>query len=244
METTATARMSKMLAATAFLAAVMMISQSERSPIFVAVEAVEPTTGTGGDSIIWSETFDSPVEPCGDVFITSNGQFTDGFGDFFTKTDGSNIGQFVSYEGFENNFFAAMDIDGEGDPSEQSISWYNIDLSATSSSSITFCGLFAEDDNGANQDWDTDDFVKVQYQIDDNGFQDLLCFESIPDGDAFNAVPAVDTDCNGDGDGPELTNEAQLLCSTITDVENASKISIKVRLHANLFPHSATICCR
>ena len=70
-----------------------------------------------------------------------------------------------------------------------------------------------EDSSDANEDWDLVDFVSFEYQIDGGGRTNLLAIESIPDGDSFNAVPALDTDFDGDGDGTEITEVARHLWS-------------------------------
>jgi hypothetical protein len=47
----------------------------------------------------------------GTRYTTSVPEFTDGSGDFFTRTDGSDIGGFYSVTGFGDSFyFAAMDL--------------------------------------------------------------------------------------------------------------------------------------
>ena len=152
---------------------------------------------------IFNESFETDGN--GTRYTTSIGEFTDGAGDFFTRTDGSNIGSFYEVTGADGDFFfAGMDIDGEGDDALQMLTVSGIDVAGFDD--LSFSILLAEDDDGTNQDWDVSDFFKVEYQIDGGGFQNLLAIESVPDGDDFNAVPAEDTDFDGNGDGTEVTD--------------------------------------
>lgn len=152
---------------------------------------------------IFSEDFESDGN--GTRYETSTLEFTDGSGDFFTRTDGTNIGSFYNVTGFGgSSYFAAMDLDGEGASLPLTLTFNNIDISGFSD--LAFSVDLAEDDDGSNQDWDLTDFVKFEYRIDGGAFQNLLAVESIPDGDNFNAVPAIDTDFDGNGDGTEITD--------------------------------------
>ncbi|MDJ0518425.1 MAG: Calx-beta domain-containing protein [Trichodesmium sp. MO_231.B1] len=150
----------------------------------------------------------------GTRYTTSIPEFSDGAGDFFTRTNGSNIGSFYQVLNPEGSFyFAAQDIDGEGAASEQTLTFSGIDIAGFTN--LNFSTLLAEDDDGSNQDWDLPDFVLFEYQIDGAGFRNLLAIESVPDGDAFNAVPAQDTDFDGDGDGTEVTDTFASFSSAI-----------------------------
>ena len=99
------------------------------------------------------------------VRYTASEECTDGSGDFFTRTDGSNIGSFVEYFSPSNTWYwAAMDTDGtpECNSAIQTITWTGIDISGKVD--LTFSGLFAEDDDGTNQDWDNNDYVWVEVE--------------------------------------------------------------------------------
>ncbi|MFK7881176.1 ExeM/NucH family extracellular endonuclease [Roseobacter sp.] len=161
---------------------------------------------------ILTESFETDGN--GTRYTTSVPEFSDGFGDFFTRTDGSNIGSFYEVTGADGDFFfGAQDIDGEGAASLQTLNFNGLDIAGLQD--LTFSALVAEDDDGTNQDWDLSDSVRVEYQIDGGGFQNLLAIESVPNGSAFNAPPAVDTDFDGDGDGLEITSTFQRLTATI-----------------------------
>lgn len=152
---------------------------------------------------IFVESFETDGN--GTRYITSVSEFSDGFNDFFTRTNGSNISSSYQVSGQDGDFFfAAQDIDGEVASSQQTLLFSDINISGFTN--LNFSALFAEDDDGTNEDWDLPDFVKVEFAIDGGSFQDLLAIESVPDGDNFNAVPAIDTDFDGDGDGTEITD--------------------------------------
>ena len=164
-------------------------------------------------------------------YTTSVPEFTDGSGDFFIRTDGSAHGAFVEYSGIQGtSYFAGMDLDGEGASLPLELNFTGINIAGYSD--LSFSGFFAEDDEADNEDWDTSDFVHIDYQIDGGGFQDLLHFESIPDGDAFNAVPALDTDFDGDGDGTQLTDSFALFMAAIAGSGNTLDLRFTFQLNA------------
>ena len=156
---------------------------------------------------IFTESFETDAN--GTRYTTSIPEFSDGSNDFFTRTDGSNISGGYNVTGADSNFyFATQDIDGEGANSQQTLSFSGIDISNFTNLNVS--ALFAEDDSSdGEEDWDLPDSVKLEYQIDNGGFQNLLAIESIPDGDNFNAVPALDTDFDGNGDGTQVTDSFQ-----------------------------------
>ena len=163
-----------------------------------AALAVAPAASA---DLIYSESFETDGN--GTRYTTSVPEFSDGGGDFFTRTDGSNIGGFIEYTGQDGDFyFAASDIDGEVAESLQTLTISGIDIAGFTD--LSFEGLFAEDDDGANQDWDPSDFFHLDYSIDGGAFQNLLWFEAdIASG--FNGEPRQDTDFDGVGDGAALS---------------------------------------
>lgn len=138
----------------------------------------------------------------GTRYTTSVPEFTDGFGDYFLRTDGSTIGSFVSVSGQSGaSWFAAQDLDGEGGPTTVSVDFSGIDISGISN--LGFSGLFAEDDDGSNQDWDANSLVFVEAQIDGLGYFKVLQFAGQG---ATNTEPLLDTDFDGVGDSTALTS--------------------------------------
>jgi predicted extracellular nuclease len=180
-------------------------------------------TSMASEVVVLDEGFETDGN--GTRYTTSVPEFSDGAGDFFTRTDGSNIGGFYEVTGQGGDFwFAAQDIDGEGAASQQVVEFTGLDIAGLSD--LSFSAKVAEDDDGTNQDWDLSDFVKVEYRIDGGDFRTLLAIESVPDGDNFNAVPAVDTDLDGNGDAPEITSAFQTLTAAIA--ETGSVLDLRI----------------
>ena len=152
-------------------------------------------------TIIHREGFESGR----DGYITSVEEFTDGAGDFFTRTDGSNVGDFYEIAGIEGTtWFAAMDLDGDGAAPVQTLTIEDIPVAGFAN--LSFSGLFAEDDDGTNQDWDDADYVLVEARLDGGDWLSVLQFAGIDNGTIFNQEPAVDSDFDGVGDGDALSD--------------------------------------
>ncbi|MEM6325603.1 MAG: choice-of-anchor D domain-containing protein [Bacteroidota bacterium] len=147
----------------------------------------------------------------GTGYTTSIAEYTDGFSDFFARTDTSDVTDSYQIDGFDGNWiFAAQDIDSEGAELPVTLVINDIDISDVSN--LSFRGLFAEDDaSNGDEDWDNDgDFVHIKYRIDSDDMadlQNLIWFEAGADTSAsgFNGSAAQDTDFDGIGDGPILT---------------------------------------
>ncbi len=163
----------------------------------------------------------------GTRYTTSVPEFSDGSGDFFTRTDGSNISSSYQVLNPDGSFyFAAQDINGEGAASQQTLTFSGIDI--TGSSNLNFSTLLAEDDDGSNQDWDASDFVLFEYQIDGGGFNNLLAIEN--DGSTFNSAPLQDTDFDGTGDGTEVTSTFASFSSAIAQTGSTLDLRITMDL--------------
>lgn len=177
---------------------------------------------------IYQESFETTTN--GSNYNTSVAEFSDGAGDFFTRTDGSDIGSYVEYAGADGSFyFGAMDLDGEGATLPVSLSTVSVDV--TGLSSIDFVVLLAEDDDGSDQDWDADDYVHITYSLDGGASQNLLWVESeITSGS--NGIPRLDTDFDGLGDGAEITSTFTQFSESI-DVSGASSIMVTIEYNLN-----------
>ena len=92
-------------------------------------------------------------------YTTSVAEFNDGDGDFFTRTDGSGLGGYTVSNVQGTYFFAAMDLDGDGENSEQTLTFSDINIAGYESLELRV--YLAEDDDGTNQDWDAGDFVQI-----------------------------------------------------------------------------------
>lgn len=182
-------------------------------------------SGTANADIILSEDF----EDANVAYTTSITEFSDGGGDFFTRTNGSSIGSFVEYANIQgSSYFAAMDIDGKGAVLPATLTFSNIDIRGYTN--LSFSGLFAEDDDLTNEDWDNNDYFKVEYQIDGGGYRNLLAFEN--NGAAFNTAPYQDTDFDGTGDGAVLTNVFSLFGADISGTGDSLDVRFTFRLDA------------
>lgn len=162
------------------------------------------------DTILLEDFEDANV-----LYTTSEPEFSDGGYDFFIRTDGSAHSGGVSYNSVQgSSYFAGMDLDAEGAGLPLTMSFSGIDISGYTD--ISFSGLFAEDDDGSNEDWDEPDYFKVEYQIDNGGYQNLLAFEN--DGSTYNSQAFQDTDFDGTGDGTALTDMFSLFSADIVGV--------------------------
>ena len=179
--------------------------------------------------LIFTESFETDGN--GTRYTTSIPEFSDGAFDFFTRTDGSNIGgAYQVTNGDGSFFFAAQDINGEGAASQQTLSFSGIDISGFTN--LNFSALFAEDDDGNNQDWDDPDFVLLEYQIDGGGFENLFAIAELDDGDAFNQEPGVDTDFDGIADGSAITSTFTEFSSAIAGTGSLLDLRFTIDLDA------------
>ncbi len=164
------------------------------------------------------------IDRNGKKYITSIPEFSNRTDDFFTRTDGSNIGSLYQVFNPEESFyFSAQDINGEGADSQQTLTFSGINI--TEITNLNFSVLLAEDDaSDGNQDWDASDFVLFEYQIDGGGYNNLLAIEN--DGSTFHSAAFQDTNFDGIGDGREITNTFQLFSSTISQIGSTLDLRI------------------
>ena len=179
-------------------------------------------------TVIYQESFETDAN--GTNYNTSIPEFSDGGGDYFTRTDGSNIGTNVEITGIDGSyFFGAQDIDG-GATLPVSLSTISVDVSSLNS--VDFVIALAEDADGSNLDWDNSDYVHITYALDGGADQNLLWIESNEDNGTFNSPAAEDTDFDGIGDGTILTDVLTDFNKTI-DVSAASSIEITIEFSLN-----------
>jgi hypothetical protein len=176
---------------------------------------------------LWSEDFETDGQ--GSRY-TASVIFTDGATDYFTRTDGSNISGTVELTGPNNSFFwAGQDLNGEGDSDTQTITFNAIDIFGHIA--LQFKGLFAEDDDGSNQDWDRPDIAYVEYQIDGGDWTKILQFAAEGSG-PYNGEPRQDTNFDGSGDGAALTDTFTEYTANISDTGSSLVIKITVKLNS------------
>lgn len=193
--------------------------------LLLCIAAIFHAAYLPAQTTLWTESFETDGN--GTRYTTSILEFSDGSGDYFTRTDGSNIGSSVVVTGADGSFFfAAQDIDGEGAAATQSLTISGINISGYSN--LQFRGSFAEDDDGSDQDWDEPDYLRIFYSIDGGSEQNLLWIEN--DGSTFNSAPFVDTDFDGTGDGTEITSTFDQLSAAIAGTGSSLTIRIEFSL--------------
>lgn len=183
---------------------------------------------------IWSESFETDGAGSRYTLSTTNA-FSDGSADYFGRIPGDiAVSGGVSINGPEgSNWFGAQDTDGDGRPAEVEMLIANIDIGGYTA--LTFKGLFGEDDaSDGFEDWDnrSDDnnFVHLDFRIDGGAWSNLLWFESSASPGAYNGAPALDTDFDGTGDGPVLTDTFAAFTNTIA----GTGANLDVRITFNL----------
>lgn len=167
----------------------------------------------------WTLDFESPGG-----YSTSVAEFSDGSGDYFIRTDGTNISSTVVYSNLQGSYyFAAQDIDGEGASKPLFLEISSIDISGKTG--IGFSVFLAEDEAAdGNEDWDGSDYIHFQYSIDGGLFQELLWIEN--DGSTFNGSANIDTDFDGVGDGDEILPVFTEVAIAIPETGNSLDIKI------------------
>ncbi|MEM7701951.1 MAG: lamin tail domain-containing protein [Pseudomonadota bacterium] len=173
-------------------------------------------------TILFEESFETDGN--GARYTTSILEDTDTFGDFFTRSDGSNIGSFVSYaEPTGDFFFAAMDTDGAPlSATSATLNFSGIDISGQSN--LFFSIDVAEDDSSdGNEDWDDDTALIIEVSIDGGAFQNVLAFEAAG---GTNTEPAQDTNFDGLGDGTALSDTFQTFSAAIAGTGSTLDIRI------------------
>lgn len=133
------------------------------------------------------------------------------FGRINDGPTGGNVSTNVVFNGDRGTFaFGASNIDAAttGHPSNgmpnnytQDIYFSSIDIS--NATDMVWSAYFAEDDNGTSQNWDSNDYLHVDYSIDGAPYIGLFWIQSASSG---SSVPRVDTDFNGVGEGTEITS--------------------------------------
>lgn len=169
-------------------------------------------------------------------YTTNIGEFSNGNLNYLIRTDGSNI--LLGIPSFTNGqgsyFFAAANVDDDPDNGNLPV-YLNIDdINISGYTNLEFRVHLAEDDDGANQDWDntfSHDYVHFDYDIDNTGtFDNLLWIEATTEF-LGNQAPQIDTDFNGVGDGVEITNTFTQFIQPIAGTGNLLDIQIEFSLN-------------
>ena len=159
-------------------------------------------------------------------FFESRSLFSDGGSDYFGLInpgvsfdfDGDPTANSVpAYTGLNGSFLAGQDMDEDStsnnDFTDQSVSFItssSIDISGFHN--LSFEGLFAEFNDGSSGQWEFNDLMRVEIDIDGTGFFTVLDLRSETGSSSFLAV---DKDGNGFGDGTRLGAAAQVLTADL-----------------------------
>lgn len=155
-------------------------------------------------------------------YTTSTPEFTDTGGDFFLRTDGSNISStYGSPQG--SMFFAAADTDAD----DASLTNLTLDINGIDISNCTDLSidlLVAEDDDGGSQDWDADTSFSIFASIDGGAAFQVFGVES---SGGTNTEPAEDTNFDGVGDGTFITDTFANFSKTIAGTGSSLDIQLR-----------------
>ncbi len=153
-------------------------------------------------------------------YSTSVAEFSDGGYDFFSQSAANSWNANVVYNGADGDYFAGMDLDGEGAglPLALTTDTFNI----TNTTNLQFAIDLAEDDaNDGNNDWDLGDFVSFSYQVDGGAWTNI--FSAINDGSIFNSAAFLN--------GTEITDTFTTFTADLTGVTGSS---LAIRIDWNL----------
>ena len=185
------------------------------------ISALFITTLSFGQIEIWQENFETASG-----FTTSPDQFTDGSGDYFTRTNGSDVTAKISnISGYY--FFGAMDTDGEAPNQAVGLTVTFPEVDITGFTDLIFKGFFAEDaSSDGKNDWDAGSNVTVQYSIDGGTLQNIIAFEA--NVDDTNQEASEDTDFDGTGDGTVLTDVLTEFTKNIANTGSSIVITVTI----------------
>lgn len=189
--------------------------------IYILLLTLTVTSLSFGQITLFQDSFETGSP---DTSATMSEMCTDGGGDFFTVTDGTNIGTNYSVTGADGTYWlAAQDTDGtpECNSDVQTIEYNNIDISTGTNMTLAF--IAAEDDDGTNQDWDADTLVYFETDIDNSGTYTKV-FQFAANG-ATNTEPGVDSNFDGIIDGTLLSSIFQEFTYA---VPNGSTLDLRI----------------
>lgn len=175
-------------------------------------------------STVWRESFET--DGVGTRYTVTE-QCTDGGGDYFTRTNGTNIGSYIEISNVDGSYFyAAMDTDGSPCTLVTQVITFSA-INIADSGALQFSGMFAEDDSSdGDEDWDDTSYVYVEYNIDGSGWTKVMQFASEAAGS--NSEPRQDTNFDGTGDGNALT---PALTNFIADIAgNGSSLELRLTI--------------
>ena len=154
---------------------------------------------------------------------------SDGRDNYFLVDDGANINK--AYSGVTGSFLAAQDTDDPDIPDGAApvqITWTDIDVSSLSNP--VFEGLFGSVLDGSG-DIDDDDFIRVEYNLDEQGYQSLIEFRN--DGSSTNTPFQEDTDDDGVGEGTQLSSSAGTMKTFQKELPTGTSLDLRLTAHVD-----------
>jgi hypothetical protein len=161
---------------------------------------------------------------------TASPPFNNGVDDYWDRGEPHDFDTLTNYVGWDGAFFWAVeDTDSsEGNGSlVQTIEFAPINISGHEN--LEFSGLFASTANsalGPGFPFGGDQHIKVLYSVDGGLFQEGLCF--VPNGDDHLAL---DENCDGVAEGPELT---ATFGTWPFKIPNGSTLDLRIEVQAEL----------
>ena len=126
------------------------------------------------------------------------------------------------------SYWGTGDIDAAIGTNNASINWENLDVSG--SNTVIISALFAEniDDDFTPFDWDFNDRILIEVSFDGGPFTQVSGIESTePGGDTTNTQIAIDSDLDGVGDSPLITDILAQHSITI-NTDGISEITVRM----------------
>jgi hypothetical protein len=197
--------------------------QQSSSKWLITLLIILASTQLGRAADVWSLTFESAGG-----YTTTPSSVTQETTDYFGRLQESEISaSFTNDQG--TYFFAAQDIDGVVEAPSLPV-YLNVDDADISGyTGLSFSVYLAEDDDSANQDWDSADSVRFYYDIDNTGIWKRLIW--VESSGTTNTEPAIDTDFDGVGDGTAISAAFTQFSASISGT--GSVIDIRVSLALN-----------
>ena len=145
-------------------------------------------------SQIYTESFETDGNTT--RYTLSDGQFSDGSGDYLVRTDGVTAPEvgalptsLPTYANFDGFYIAGEDLDGDGTPATQSITLASVDVTGVSPIRVEF--KLAATQGG----WDESDYIAVDAQLDGGAFVQIGAFRlDVDEPDQFNGTLRRDVD--------------------------------------------------
>ncbi|MEX0320681.1 MAG: hypothetical protein AB3N63_00830 [Puniceicoccaceae bacterium] len=163
-------------------------------------------------SIIFTESFETDGI---DSRYFATGNFSDGYDDYFMRTDGSaGASGIPDYTGITGSWFwAAEDIDASENVEGVAL----LDFTSISLESVPAIQISIDIGAGTGSAFDSvDDFLLVQYRVDLGDWTTALAFQN--NGQVYNGPLLQDSDFDGIGDINQLGLELQSISSAVLPV--------------------------